>query len=68
MFETFIHALFIGWGATVGAVTALTLLSLTNAIGKAIDEARDRRCKRKRRAEARRSAEACGFQRDMRSY
>ena len=71
MFETFIRALFIGWGVTAGVVIALMVLALGRAIGEGIDVfvgGVKRRAKRRRDAEARRSAEACGFEKEMRSW
>ena len=63
MIHVFVDALLVGFGLTAGASLALMLLALAQAIGGAI-------CDAKRRRERRRvakSADRCGFQRDLRS-
>ena len=64
MFHVFIYALFAGFGVAVGAELAVMLVALVKAIGGAAHDAKRRRVKRR----ASKSADHCGFQRDMRSY
>ena len=63
MIHVFIYALLVGFGLTVGASLALMLLALAQAIGGAICDAKRRRERRR----AARSADHCGFERDLKS-
>ena len=64
MIHVFVDALLVGFGLTAGALLALMLLALAQAIGGAIRDAKRRRTKRC----ASKSADHCGFERDLRSY